>query len=60
MYPRRSGWIVIGVIVHVVATRQVKEWEQTSPEEICRLFQMYMAEGNLELLLSIYDAEAVF
>jgi uncharacterized protein (TIGR02246 family) len=31
-----------------------------SPEEICRLFQTYMAEGNLELLLSIYDAEAVF
>ena len=31
-----------------------------SPEEICRLFQMYMAEGNLEGLLSIYDPEAVF
>ena len=31
-----------------------------SPEEICRLFQRYMAEGNLEALLNIYDAEAVF
>ena len=31
-----------------------------SPEEICRLFQMYLAEGDLEALLSIYDVEAVF
>jgi hypothetical protein len=31
-----------------------------SPEEICRLFQRYAAEGNLEGLLNIYDAEAVF
>ena len=31
-----------------------------SPEEICRLFQQYMAEGDLESLLSIYDPEAVF
>ena len=31
-----------------------------SPEEICRLFQQYMAEGDIESLLSIYDPEAVF
>jgi uncharacterized protein (TIGR02246 family) len=31
-----------------------------NPEEICRLFQKHMAEGNLEALLGIYDAEAVF
>jgi len=31
-----------------------------SPEEICRLFQQYMAAGDLESLLSIYDPEAVF
>jgi len=31
-----------------------------SPEEICRLFQQYMAEGDIEALLSIYDPEAVF
>jgi ketosteroid isomerase-like protein len=32
----------------------------TSPEQICRLFQKYMAEGDLESLLDIYDPEAVF
>ncbi|HEX5733810.1 MAG TPA: nuclear transport factor 2 family protein [Blastocatellia bacterium] len=31
-----------------------------SPEEICRLFQEFMAEGDLDSLLSIYDPEAVF
>ena len=31
-----------------------------SPEEICRLFQHYMAKGDIESLLSIYDPEAVF
>lgn len=31
-----------------------------SPEETCRLFKRYMAEGNLEALLGIYDVEAVF
>ena len=30
------------------------------PEEICSLFKRYMAEGDLESLLNIYDAEAVF
>lgn len=31
-----------------------------SPEEICRLFQQYMAEGDIESLFTIYDPEAVF
>ena len=31
-----------------------------SPEEICRLFQRYMREGDIESLLSLYDPEAVF
>ena len=31
-----------------------------TPEEICRLFQHCMAEGDLEAVLSVYDPEAVF
>jgi hypothetical protein len=31
----------------------------TRPEEICRLFQRYMADGDLESLLGIYDPETV-
>ena len=31
-----------------------------SPEEICKLFQQYMAQGDVDSLLSIYDPEAVF
>ena len=31
-----------------------------TPEEICRLFQHSMAEGDLEAVLSVYDPEAVF
>ena len=31
-----------------------------SPEEICRLFQHYMAEGDIDSVLSVYDPEAVF
>jgi ketosteroid isomerase-like protein len=31
-----------------------------SPEEICRLFQRYMAEGAIDSVLSVYDPEAVF
>lgn len=31
-----------------------------SPEEICHLFKQYMAEGDLDLLLSLYDTEAIF
>ncbi len=30
-----------------------------SPEEICGLFQQFMAEGDLNGLLSLYDPEAV-
>lgn len=32
----------------------------TSPEEICRLFKRFMAEGDLESLVSLYDTAAVF
>ena len=32
----------------------------TSPEDICRLFQQYMAAGDLEAALSVYDPEAAF
>jgi ketosteroid isomerase-like protein len=32
----------------------------TSPEEICRLFKEAMAKGDLDAVLSVYDAEAVF
>lgn len=31
-----------------------------SPEDICRLFQRAMADGDLESVLSLYDPEAVF
>lgn len=31
-----------------------------SPEEICRLFQQYMAEGDIDSVLSVYDPAAVF
>lgn len=30
------------------------------PEEICRLFKQYMAEGDLDSLLSLYDPEAIY
>ena len=32
----------------------------SSPEDICRLFQQYMAEGDIDSVLSVYDPEAVF
>ena len=31
-----------------------------SPEEICRLFQRAMAEGDVDMALTLYDPEAVF
>jgi ketosteroid isomerase-like protein len=31
-----------------------------SPEEICHLFKQYVAEGDLDSALSLYDPEAVF
>ncbi len=30
------------------------------PEEICRHFQLHMSNGDLDSLLELYDAEAVF
>jgi uncharacterized protein (TIGR02246 family) len=31
-----------------------------SPDEICRLFQKYMAKGDIDLVLSLYDNDVVF
>jgi len=31
-----------------------------SPEAICRLFQQYMREGDIDAVLTLYDPEAVF
>lgn len=31
-----------------------------TPEEICSLFKQYMAEGDLESLVTLYDPQAVF
>lgn len=31
-----------------------------TPEDICRLFQQAMAEGDVEAVLRVYDPEAVF
>jgi uncharacterized protein (TIGR02246 family) len=31
-----------------------------SPDEICRLFQQSMADGDIEALLNVYDPDAVF
>jgi hypothetical protein len=31
-----------------------------SPDEICHLFKRYMAMGDIEALLTIYDPDAVF
>lgn len=32
----------------------------STPEEICRLFQRYLAEGDVDAVLSLYDPDAVF
>jgi len=32
----------------------------TTPEEICILFKQYMAAGDIDSLLNVYDPEAVF
>ena len=32
----------------------------SNPEQICHLFRQYMAEGDLEALLSLYDPEVAF
>ncbi len=31
-----------------------------SPADICRLFQQYMREGDLDAVLSVYESDAVF
>ena len=32
----------------------------TNPEQICHLFRQYLAEGNLDAVLTLYDPEAAF
>lgn len=31
-----------------------------SPEEICSLFQQYVRQGDIDSVLTLYDAAAVF
>jgi hypothetical protein len=51
-----GGWKMPGV-----SERQRREhMPARSPEEICRLFQQAMAEGDLDLVMSVYDPEAAF
>jgi ketosteroid isomerase-like protein len=38
---------------------EVETMPATNPEEICQLFQRYIAEGDLEPVLSVYESEAV-
>jgi uncharacterized protein (TIGR02246 family) len=40
--------------------RRGKTMPARSPHDICRLFQQYMAEGDIDAVLSVYDPEAVF
>jgi ketosteroid isomerase-like protein len=45
---------------HPQITKQRREpMLAKTPEEICYLFKQYMAEGNLDAVLSVYDPEAV-
>lgn len=37
-----------------------KKMPAHSPEEICSLFRQYMAEGDIDAVLGVYDSEAVF
>jgi uncharacterized protein (TIGR02246 family) len=37
-----------------------EKMQAKSPEEICSVFQQYMAEGDIDSVLSVYDPEAVF
>jgi ketosteroid isomerase-like protein len=40
--------------------RRGKTMPARSPDDICRLFRQYMAEGDIDAVLSVYDPEAVF
>jgi ketosteroid isomerase-like protein len=43
-----------------VLAKEEYEMPANSPEEICRLFQQYMREGDIDSVLSLYDPEVVF
>jgi uncharacterized protein (TIGR02246 family) len=49
-----------GEKIFYVEERRDTTMPARSPEEICRLFQQYMAEGDIDAVLSVYDPEAVF
>jgi ketosteroid isomerase-like protein len=40
--------------------KEVIKMAAKTPEEICSLFRQYMAEGDIDSVLSIYDPEVVF
>jgi ketosteroid isomerase-like protein len=49
--------------VFIFTLSQVTEEHEMAakgPEEICYLFQRYMAQGDLDSVLSVYDPEAIF
>src|SRR4030095_7529265 len=39
---------------------EVQTMPAANPEQICRLFQQFMAAGDIESLLGLYDADVVF
>ena len=49
----------VPALASINSDEETSPLQAKSPEEICRLFQRYMAEGDVESLLSIYDSEAV-
>ena len=56
------GLLVILATFSYAAVALVRRYKNAAkrPEEICRLFQHYMAEGDIDSVLSVYDPEAVF
>jgi uncharacterized protein (TIGR02246 family) len=48
------------MMAHVKQIEKGETMPAKTPEEICSLFKQYMAEGDLEALVNIYDLEAVF
>jgi hypothetical protein len=44
-----------GVKCSSIRAEEIMQMPAQSPEEICRLFQNYMAEGDIDAVLSLYD-----
>jgi hypothetical protein len=58
-------WIILWLSpCSVWMTQDTRLWRfrmpANTPQDICRLFKHAMADGDLESVLSLYDAEAVF